>query len=171
MKKRITVFLIVLASLILICSYWENIAYKLNQILPSAGSYPFAEQFELNFSNDKAIKAVKKFKEIHPEYKVPNITINNQRIEELNDGKNDRHDHWYHIYFYYKEKNEIVNAYLRGGENSTTLAIVSINKGLDIGNWKDINRDYILLENKEKIKEFEIRIVNEIKLILKENKL
>lgn len=127
------------------------------------GSYPYAEEYELNSSEDQVKVAINKFKEEHPEYIVPKVTINNQGSWDLTDGQSKEPNYWYGVYFYYKSENKIVFTWLRPvGKHKTTFAFVSINDGLNLGNWKDINKDFNRLENKEEKKKFEERILNKI---------
>ncbi|MCC7296956.1 MAG: hypothetical protein IT244_01380 [Bacteroidia bacterium] len=51
--------------------------------------------------------------------------------------------------------------------NKTDLALVSINQGLDIGNWKDVNKEFGDLENQKVKTKFEKSILSPIKLLLK----
>lgn len=125
----------------------------------SAGSYPDAERYELNVNEASLIKAIQDFKKNNPQYIVPEQT-------QLIDGRddNDRNDHWYHVYFYYPEENQIIYTWTRPAENGkTTFAFVSINEGLRLGKWKDINKDFSRSENKAELKKFEERILNKIK--------
>ena len=74
------------------------------------------------------------------------------------------------FYFYYKSENKILLTLTRSSsENKTTIYFVSINSGLDIGNWKEINRDFDESENEKQKKLFEERILNKIKTILEKN--
>lgn len=45
-------------------------------------------------------------------------------------------------------------------KGKTTFAFVSINEGLTLGDWKEINIDFSRSENKEEKKKFEERILN-----------
>ena len=103
----------------------------------AGGSYPYAEVYEINVPESDLIKEIEEFKSENPEYIVPAEV-------GLIDGRSERKDdHWYHIYFYYKKENQIVYTWLRpSGEGKTSFAIVSINNGLQLGNWKEINHDF-----------------------------
>jgi len=121
------------------------------------GSYPYAERYEISCSESDLINAVEKFKRDNPEYLVPSQT-------QLKDGRSDENDHWYHVYFYYKNDNEIVYTWIRkSNEQTTTLAFVAINNGLTLGNWKDINKGFSKEGNKLQKEKFERLILNEIK--------
>ncbi|HBK83762.1 MAG TPA: hypothetical protein DDZ41_09235 [Flavobacterium sp.] len=129
------------------------------------GSYPYAETYELNYSEEQVKTAINKFKQEHSEYIVPKVTINNQGSWDLPDGPSEEPPHWYYVvYFYYKNENKIIFTSTHpSGKNKTTLAFVSINDGLNLGSWKDINKDFSRSENKEEKKKFEERILNKIK--------
>ena len=109
------------------------------------------------------INSINRFKKEHPEYNVPPQIL-------LKDGKSkDPDDHWYHIYFYYKEENQIIYTWVRQVDRDyTSFAFVSINNGLILGNWKDINKNFSRKENKLQKEKFEQRILNEIKKQIEE---
>jgi len=125
--------------------------------LLSPGSYSDAEKFELPINELNLITVIEKFKNEHPEYKVPDQV-------KLTDGRSNPQDHWYHVYFYYQQENQIIYAWIRSsGKQKSTLALVSINNGLELGKWKDVNKDLSESENKEQIEKFENRILNSLK--------
>lgn len=125
----------------------------------AAGSYPYAERYELNVNEASLIKAIQDFKKNNPQYIVPEQT---QLIDERNDEPNQ--DYWYHVYFYYQDENRIVKCWTRPAEKGkTTFAFVGVNEGLTLGNWKFINKDFSRSENKAELKKFEERILNKIK--------
>src|SRR5258706_6661642 len=111
----------------------------------SPGSYANAEIYELSVSESVLDSIVQDFKDENPQYKVPEGL-------KLEDGRANSNDHWYHLYFYYKEENQIVYAWTRavgGTKTKTKVAFVAINEGLKLGNWKDINKDFGFFENRE----------------------
>lgn len=121
------------------------------------GSYPYAEKYEISKTEDVLVSAILDFQKDNPQYMVP-------ANSKLQNGRDGEMDHWYHIYFYYPDKNQIIYTWTRpSGKEKTTFAFVSINNGLTLRNWKDINKDYSSSENKAHIKEFEERILNKIK--------
>lgn len=104
-----------------------------------------------------------RFKISHPEYNVPRVTINHRDTLDLLDKQTNDPAHWYSVYFYYNKENQIIHTWTRIAEDrKTTFAFVSINNGLDIGNWKDINKDLDRSENDNQKKIFEERILEEI---------
>jgi len=143
--------------------------YKLADMF-APGSYPHAEQYELNYPEEKVIEAINKLKVSDSKLIVPKVTIQGSGQLELNDGKEKETDYWYKFYFYDKEKNEIVFTWTRPeGQNTTTFAFVSINKGLDLGHWNDINDDFGFFENRKIKKHFEETILKKIKENLDNN--
>lgn len=160
-KKRLIIIAIVLTGLF--------IFYKIADIF-SPGSYPYAEHYELNYPEDKVIEVINKIKASDSKLLVPKVTIEGGGQWDLKDGKEKETDLWYNFYFYDKEKNEIMFTWTRpAGQNSTTFAFVSINKGLDLGNWNDINDDFGFFENRKIKKEFEETILKKIKAGLDNN--
>lgn len=134
-----------------------------NGCILSAGSYAYAETYKIPAPEQKVIKAVNDFKIRHPETVVP--------ISDLEDGRKDSSDYWYHIYFYLPKENRIVYCWTRPENKSeTTFAIVGINEGLTLGNWKLVNKDFTSTENKKVIDDFERTLLNPIKKIVQDEK-
>ncbi|MEO7992088.1 MAG: hypothetical protein ABI663_21225 [Chryseolinea sp.] len=160
-KKTLIIILIVLGGLFLL--------YKLADMF-SPGSYGHAERYELDYPEEKVIDAINKLKESDKELVVPKVTIQNDGQWDLSDGKEKTSDHWHKFYFYDKEKNRILFTWTRpSGLNTTTFAFVSINYGLDLGNWKDVNDDFGSSENREIKKNFEETILQRVKRNLGDN--
>jgi hypothetical protein len=146
MRRTLIITSIILAGLLgLYFIYWFF----------APGSYAYAEIYKLNYSETEVISAINKLKTDHPELIVP---------IDIQDGRKDSTDHWYHTYFYYKDKNEIIYCWTRpSNKMSTDFAFVGINAGLALGHWKDINHDFGFFENRNIKKEFETRIFQELK--------
>lgn len=137
--------------------------YKAAEVF-SPGRYPYAENYELPYPEEKVKEAIIKFKQKNPEYLVPKVTIQNQGSWDLADEPIKDPSYWYKFYFYYKNENQILFTWTSSlSKDKTTLAFVSINNGLDIGNWKNINKDFSVADNKKQKKIFEERILNKIK--------
>ncbi len=127
------------------------------------GSYPYAERYVFNTSEKDLIAAIVFFKRDNPKYNVPQSV-------GLKDGRNNADDYWYHIYFYYPEENQIVYTWVRlEGKTKTDFALVSINDGLTLGKWKEINKGFSSAENVEQKKKFEDRVLKKVKAILQLN--
>ncbi len=154
--KRVVSFLLVL------------VLFSISSCVLSSGSYPFAETYELDYSEEEVKSAIKKFKNEHPEFNVPLVTINNKGKYSLLDEKvGDPNPHWFKFYFYYKNENQILYTWTRiESKTETIFAFVSINKGLDIGNWELINDSFSRAENKEHLKRFEKCILSKVKYYL-----
>lgn len=134
------------------------------------GSYPYAELYVLDFPEEDVSKAIMRFKDEHKEYTVPKVTINGQGAWQLPDERTKDPSFWFKFYFYYEKEDQILYTWIRPVNNhKTTFAFVSINQGLNIGNWKDINHDYSNSVNKEHKERFEARILTEVKKILNES--
>lgn len=138
--------------------------FKVTACSFAPGSYPYAETYELNYSEEAVKTAINKFKQEHSEYIVPKVTIDGKTTWDLIDGQSKEPNSWYIVYFYYPKENQIILTWTRPAEKGkTTLAFVSINEGLTLGNWKEINKDFSRSENKEEKKKFEERILSKIK--------
>ena len=154
-KRTQIIILIVLGGLFLL--------YKLADMY-SPGSYGHAERYELNYPEDKVIEVINKLKTADTELLVPKVTIQGSAQWDLNDGKEKETDYWYKFYFYDKRGNQILFTWTRpSGPNTTTFAFVSVNDGLDLGHWKEVNDDFGFFENREVIKSFEEGILKRIK--------
>ena len=154
-KKILIIILIVLGGL--------SFLYKLADIF-SPGSYGHAERYELDYPEERVIEVMTKLKDVDKDLVVPKVTIQNSRQWVLSDGKERKTDYWYKFYFYDKEKNQILFTWTRpSGPNKTTFAFVSINNGLDLGHWKDINDDFGFFENRKILKRFEEKILKKVR--------
>lgn len=166
MNKTFKRIILILGGLVLI-SFG---LYKISALF-ALGSYPYAQTYELNFSEDKVIQAINKFKTDNPDYVVPKVKINNSGAFDLLDHRKDSVDHWYHIYFYLNKENIIVYAWTRPlTKDKTAFAFVSINNGLSIGNWQEINHVLSPNENDRIIKVFESEILSQIQNTLSRTK-
>lgn len=122
--------------------------YKLGNAF-APGSYPYAEHYEFNYSEQKVVEAIEIIKRENINLKV------GKGWEDTNPT-----DHWNHIYFNFH--NRMLLTWLRSnGANNTTFAFVSIKD--ENSNWKSINNDFGYFENQKIKKEFEKEIVEKIK--------
>jgi hypothetical protein len=158
-KKRIILILLIIVSIIFLL-YW--LAYQFG-----AGSYPYAEVYELNEPEQDVINAISQFKSENPDYIVPKGSL------DLGESEGRRNNsHWFNNYFYYPQENQIVFTWTRPeSKTKTKFAFVSLNDGLVLGHWKRVNKDFGFFlfssENKRIKKQFEERILDKIKLKLK----
>lgn len=122
----------------------------------SAGSYAYAEIYQYKINDDTLIKILTNLKEEDSSL-IPPIELG------LVDGRSDKTDYWYHIYFFNKNKNEIIHTWVRKQDNEiTNFAFVGINQGLQLGNWKEINKDYNKVDNSNKKDEFQNLILRKL---------
>lgn len=135
------------------------ILYIFNSCNLAPGSYPYAEIYEFDASEENLIKAVEEFKIDNPKY-----ALSNQM--RFTDGRRDKKDHWFHIWFYYPDRNKVVKSWIRGNK----IAFVGIGDGMDLSNYKEINKDFDYSENKEEKKKFQEHILDPIKAILESKK-
>jgi hypothetical protein len=157
-KKTLIISSIVLGGLFFL--------YKMADTF-SPGSYAHAEIYELDYPEEKVIEAITRLKETDKDLVVPKVTIQNNGRLDLNDGKERETDHWYKFYFYDKQKTQVLFTWTRpSGRNTTTFAFVSVNEGLDLGYWKDVNEDFGFFENRKIIKRFEETILKRVKVDL-----
>lgn len=156
MKKQKNIIITIVIVLLIGLLYW------LKQEL-SVGSYSNAEKYTLK-GNEQAVKnAINQFKQNNKEYLVPKVSINNQGAWDLLDEPKGNPPHWFGFYFYYNNENKIVFTLIRAaGKNKTEFFFVATNKGLNIGNWKDINKDFSSDENKIEKEKFEKEILKGI---------
>ncbi len=151
-----------LIILVIICAVGYAI-YKFADFY-SPGTFPNAETYSFELSEPELIKVINRFKESNKKYIPPSKY-------GLTDGKYNPEDHWYRLYFYYPETNEIIYAWTRvDTKNSTILGFVRVNKGNQLGNWKDINRDFDYTENKNQKKKFNELILNTIREMISQKK-
>ena len=121
----------------------------------AAGSYPYAERYDINLSEKEIIKRVEEFKKKYPEYAIP------KTMKYINGRRNEK-DHWYNVYFYDRKHNKIIKTWIRGpvlGEKTTTFAFVAVLDNYNLSKSKLINREYSSSENKKVIKYFEENIL------------
>jgi hypothetical protein len=153
-KRKITLwFLIVITFMIAIYYFGWSFA---------PGSYARAEIYVINLPEQELIDIIKEIKVENQE-----LTLPQQMQDVLKDGRLGREkiDFWYHIYFYYPNKNQIVNTWTRPKtKTSTSFAFVGINQGLTLGNWKDVNESIFWWKNRPMKNEFERRILSKIEM-------
>lgn len=123
------------------------------------GSYPRAEIYEFNISEDSLLTIIDEWKKENPDYNIKEVAVLD---------KKDRY--WNYRYFYYPDKNLKLMTYIRGGlteSDPTHFAFVSTSPGLSLGNWTDVNDSFWWWNNSPEKDEFESRILNPIREKLK----
>ena len=139
--------------------------YAIKKIAPFfySGAYPFAETYKLGIRDSLLIKQIQKFKQNNPIYIVPKQC-------ELADHFDKSYNDLFIIFFYYKKENKIIRTWVSHLDSNTSqLGIVSINSGLDIGNWKDLNDEIDENESNEEISKFENRILKKLNVPFKKD--
>lgn len=151
---KILIFLTVFAIFSLIGLYY--IAW-----LFSPGSYAKAEVYKINLPEKELIEVINRVKTENPELLLPTEMQNVLAEGRKGSGQ---FDYWYHIYFYYSDKNQIINTWTRPHtKNVTSFAFVAVNDGLILGNWKNVNEYFFWWKNEPMKNEFESRILSKIK--------
>ena len=147
-RKHIILYSILAAPLFLIVFYY--LAWTM-----APGSYAKAEVYEFNVPEETLIEIIKEFKKENPSFDMTKpVRIENGEEFYFEDGRKDSSDHWYYIYFYYPDKNQIVKTWTRPNTNwenteiekSTSFAFVSVSEGLTLRNWKTVNESFFLVE-------------------------
>jgi len=149
--------LIGLLAFVFVCS-----AYGCSLI--AAGSYPYVERYKYKIAEDSLIGILEALKANDSSLAVP------ERYRP-SDGRRGSSGYWYFIYFYNKERDEIIATWTRTSIDTayTTFAFVGIKKREDVGNWKEINHDFGRKENRARKKEFKALILDRIHLPVKED--
>lgn len=161
MTTKILVGLLGLASTVLLLYYgaWSF----------SPGSYSRAEIYQLDISEDSLIQIINDIKNENPDLDLRQaVNIPNGQMVQLNDGRRDSLDFWFHIYFYYSDKNQIVKTWIRRKtKTSVDFAFVALNNGLTSGDWTDANQYFWWWKNRTIKTEFENRILKRIEKKIK----
>ena len=115
-----------------------------------AGSYPFAESWNIAAKESDVIKAIESLKSDNPNLKPPK-------------DSSFRYSYWYYADFYYLDTRQTVHAWTRPGTNefTTDLAFVSISNSYNKED-KLINKDFWYLANRREINKFKRLIVDKL---------
>lgn len=125
------------------------------------GSYPYVELYEFQVSEPTLIKAVNIFKTENKIYCLP-------EQKRFIDGRINEGSQWYHVWFYYPQENQIVKCWIRTSyKGNAELGLIGIGNGMSLDDYKEINKDFSIQENKMQKNKFELRIINEIKKQIK----
>lgn len=169
-RKHKILYSILAAPLFLIVFYY--IGWSL-----APGSYAKAEVYKFSIPEETLIEIIKEFKKENPSLDMTKpVRMKNGEEFYLEDGRRDSSDHWYFIYFYYPDKNQIVKTWTRHNiswenpekEKSSSFAFVSISEGLTLHNWKTVNESFFWWKNTPLKEEFEKRILSGIKKKIKD---
>lgn len=138
-----------------------------------SGHNTYAESYIVNYPEDKVIEAINKFKANNPQFQVPKVTISKSTFYDfMPDGRDTGiSSNWYTVYFYIKKQNSIMYTETSNiVKDKTEFTLVSLNKGLEIGHWKYVNRDLTDEEDEQLKSIFENQILNPIKRELEQQK-
>jgi hypothetical protein len=128
-----------------------------------AGPYGYAQQYEFNVSKDQLIKSIERFKSENIAFDPPQNSTENDTLDTLTTHFN--------VKVYYPDERTIVYFFINDdGDNNgkSFINLVSVDEGLNQGNYKLVNRDFDRSKNLEVKKEFEDRILNKLKLEYKD---
>lgn len=113
----------------------------------AAGSYPYAETYYLNYSEEKIIKAIDK------------LNLKNTDLKDNNTS-----DYWHNIYFDLEDKR--IHSWTRSfGQNETDIAFVAVKNKNE--KWQLVNQDLSLFENILIKREFEKMVIERLIIELK----
>lgn len=164
MKKKIVISVFIILLAILFTS--KLIRYEIGKNLNifSAGSHAYSETYEFSTSEAELIKAVETFKKNNPKYLIPKVTINQQGQHDLLDERMENGS--FSCYFFDPQKNRIYKTSIYDDKLKSKIRFTAINEGLNIGNWKDINKDFSYSDNEIIKKEFEEKFLNSIRKLV-----
>jgi hypothetical protein len=121
------------------------------------------EEYELHYAEERVIEAIKKLKDQDKDLALPKVTIVNTGPFDMPDRKQEDIE-GYAFYFYDKDDDIVLFTLTRpSGKNSTIFALVSVNEGLDLGYWKDVNRDIGFFKNRRIKRSFEETVLRRVK--------
>ena len=141
--KKISLIVI---SLILLISGYELLRRHVGGF---AGSYPFAESWEVKMTMAEIEHNLEKLHEKNPAI----FFDKNNLVLEV-----DRTGYWKKVDFFYKERNDIVKVLIREFDGYTLISLVSFTNQLS-GEIKLMNKDYNWFENKKEKDIFESKIL------------
>lgn len=124
-----------------------------------AGSYPFAEHWEIEATEQEVISAIRELGRTNPGFRSLDKDENISSREGDGEG-----DYWLYIDLYYPDTRELVHSWTRplADTTKTTFALVSL---VSVDNPNDIrliNRDFWFLPNRKQIRRFESTFVDKI---------
>lgn len=126
----------------------------------SAGSYPYAEVFEIKFPKEDVVNKIDSVKMKEGLQVPPFEWAGKETLLKDKTLKNG-----YSIfYIFLKETNQIMCFYIRAdGSDETRVGLISIQNGLSLGNWKEVNKDLSKEESEQFEELFKEKIISKIK--------
>jgi len=165
--KGIVRFIKILISLLIVI-LTINFLYSLLMV----GSYPYAEQYILNVSEDQVINEIQELKQKDFSLQVP---LDNSSFGGLIDERN---GNMYYVYFLLRDRKTVILCYIRRIDDyTTTLGLISVGEGPRFLNRRTINaRSYFLLrdlsrnENRQFKKDLEEQVLDKLNIKWKKNR-
>ena len=157
MTTKTTKYLLIILTAFLF--FWGCEEFFRRKIGGFAGSYPFAEYWDLKASEREITDAIKELSKINPNFQPPK----NIEFISTRDTSNDT-DYWLYINLYYPDTKEIVHTWTRPDFDTTvtTFAFVSLSKVENPTDYRLINRDFWYIANKKQISKFKRTFVDKI---------
>jgi len=126
----------------------------------SAGSYPYAEVFEITLPKEDIIHKIDSIK-INEKLQVPRFEWAGK--ETLLQDKTLKNGYFV-FYIFLKEHNQIIYSYVKEMDsNKARIGLVSVQYGLSLGNWKEVNKDLSEEENRQLKDIFKEKIISKIR--------
>lgn len=157
MRKRKKSILVI--AIVIVCF----IAFAFFGAMLGAGPYGYAEQYKFNTNKDQLIQALKKLKEEDKSLNLPDA-INDP------DGLDTSNMH-YNVSMLDNDQKIIFVFFVEGdydNSNNAFINLISVNKTLDVKNYKIVNRDMDRAENLQVKKDFEKKILDKLKFEYKD---
>ncbi len=125
----------------------------------AAGSYSYAQKYKFYVNPAKLRRAIDTLKENNANFK------NLNDLEDLYDKNNN-----FHMYIYCPKENEVIHIYIEPDDNANeaNLYLVGFSRGKELGNWKNINRDFDRSENLSRKRKFKEQLLNNLHLVYKD---
>lgn len=190
------------AYISIICFFGFLLVFGVNEFLRRkiggfAGSYAFAETWEIQASEQEVIDAIKELNKTNQNFQPPKdfeliserdtgyIWTSNEMISYLEKLKTDSltplpeknyqnyyYDYWLFIHLYYPESKEVVYTWTRPGEfpKVTTFAFICLDRIDNPSQERYINRDFWFIPNQIQIHKFKRTFVDKIKEQIKKNR-
>lgn len=149
--------LVIIVTIIAVLLGYELLRRKVGSF---AGSYPFAETWEIAAPLDSVKNAIIKLKNSDP------MLFPAQDVLQFDI---DHTGYYSKVNFYYEDSQQVVKTLLRERKSGeTTLTLVDFEKS-ENGEIKQMNRDFNYFDNRKEIKKFERSIYDKIMEKLEES--
>lgn len=139
------------------------IAFAFFGAMLGAGPYGYAEQYKFNTDSRQLINAIKKLKETNKSFNLPKEIEDPDRLDTA--------DMHYYVSIYNSKQNTIFVFFVAtdyDNSNNSYINLISVNKSLDVRNYKIVNRDMDRRENLQVKKEFEEMVLDKLNIEYKD---